>query len=98
MDKIERRAQIPARARDVFAKRGYHAAKIEDIVAAAKDARGTFYLYFEHKGDFFDESVDRFIALLNLTTLRKNPHCPSRNIGAEVGENRVRDHRLVSRD
>src|SRR2546428_88775 len=40
MDKTERRAQLLSRARDVFAKRGYHAAKIEDIVAAAKVALG----------------------------------------------------------
>ena len=53
MDKIERRAQILARARDVFAKRGYHAAKIEDIVAAAKVARGTLarWLCEERVGD-----------------------------------------------
>ena len=35
MDKTERRQQILNHARDVFAKRGYHAAKIDDIVAAA---------------------------------------------------------------
>jgi AcrR family transcriptional regulator len=46
MDKAERRQQILNHARDVFAKRGYYAAKIDDIVTAAGIARGTFYLYF----------------------------------------------------
>ncbi len=46
-------------ARDVFAQRGYHAAKIDDIVAAAGIARGTFYLYFEDKRAIFEEIVDR---------------------------------------
>ncbi len=49
MDKVERRQQILSHARDVFARRGYHEAKIDDIVAAAGIARGTFYLYFEDK-------------------------------------------------
>src|SRR5215472_15244370 len=62
MDKTERRAQILAHARDVFAKRGYHAAKIDDIVSAAGVARGTFYLYFEDKRAIFEEIVDRTIA------------------------------------
>ena len=35
MDKVERRQQILHHAREVFAKRGYHASKIDDIVAAA---------------------------------------------------------------
>ena len=40
MDKAERRQQILNHARDVFAKRGYYAAKIDDIVSAAGIARG----------------------------------------------------------
>ena len=98
MDKIERRAQILARARDVFAKRGYHAAKIEDIVAAAKVARGTFYLYFEDKRAVFAELVDRFLARLHLAILRIDPHDPargSRRTGS--GEYRPRLDPLLAR-
>jgi AcrR family transcriptional regulator len=98
MDKIERRAQILARARDVFAKRGYHAAKIEDIVAAAKVARGTFYLYFEDKRGVFAELVDRFLARLHLAILRIDPHDPSRSVGAQVRENIVRVLTLFLQD
>jgi len=37
----------------VFAARGYHAARVDDIVKAAKTSHGTFYLYFSSKQDLF---------------------------------------------
>jgi AcrR family transcriptional regulator len=36
---------------DVFATRGYHASRVEDIVTAARTSHGTFYLYFSNKED-----------------------------------------------
>lgn len=42
---------------DVFAKRGYHAARVDDIVKAAKTSHGTFYLYFANKEDLFQALV-----------------------------------------
>jgi AcrR family transcriptional regulator len=73
MGKAERRQQILAHARDVFAKKGYHAAKIDDIVAAAGIARGTFYLYFEDKRGIFEEIVDRTIARIGMNIQRVDP-------------------------
>ena len=35
----------------VFAERGYHAARVDDIVRAARTSHGTFYLYFSNKED-----------------------------------------------
>jgi AcrR family transcriptional regulator len=35
----------------VFARRGYHAARVDDIVRAARTSHGTFYLYFTNKED-----------------------------------------------
>ena len=64
MDKTARRQQILEQARNVFAKQGYHLAKIDDIVAAAGIARGTFYLYFEDKRAIFGEIVDGAFAKL----------------------------------
>jgi len=98
MDKVERRAQLLARARDVFAKRGYHAAKIEHIVASAKVARGTFYLYFEDKRGVFAELVDRFLARLHLAILRIDPRDPSRTVAAQIRENIVRILTLFLQD
>src|SRR5689334_10907878 len=62
--KAERREQILRVARDVFDKRGYHQATIDDIVARAGVARGTFYLYFDDKRAVFSALIDRFAAQL----------------------------------
>jgi AcrR family transcriptional regulator len=37
----------------VFEARGYHAARVDDIVKLAKTSHGTFYLYFSNKEDLF---------------------------------------------
>jgi AcrR family transcriptional regulator len=37
----------------VFAQRGYHAARVDDIVKLARTSHGTFYLYFANKEDLF---------------------------------------------
>jgi AcrR family transcriptional regulator len=42
---------------DVFAARGYHSARVDDIVKAAKTSHGTFYLYFANKEDLFQALV-----------------------------------------
>ncbi len=64
--KSERRQQILHSAREVFAKRGYHQATIDEIVAHAGVARGTFYLYFEDKRAVFADLIDRFSAKLSM--------------------------------
>ena len=38
---------------EVFATRGYHAARVDDIVKVARTSHGTFYLYFANKEDLF---------------------------------------------
>ncbi len=38
---------------DVFARRGYHAARVDDVVEVAETSHGTFYLYFSGKEDLF---------------------------------------------
>ena len=35
----------------VFTRRGYHAARVDDIVKVARTSHGTFYLYFSNKED-----------------------------------------------
>jgi len=73
VDKATRRQQILQAARDVFAKHGYHAAKVEDIVHAAGVARGTFYLYFEDKRAIFEEIVDRLLVRFGMAIQRVDP-------------------------
>ncbi len=58
MGKAERRQDLLRAARDVFATKGFHDAKIDDIVHAAHVAKGTFYLYFTDKRSIFSELVD----------------------------------------
>jgi AcrR family transcriptional regulator len=41
----------------VFATRGYHSARVDDIVKAASTSHGTFYLYFANKEDLFQALV-----------------------------------------
>ena len=55
-----RRQQLLVAATTVFAKRGYRAAGVSDIVSAAGVARGTFYLYFEGKAQVFLAIADDF--------------------------------------
>jgi AcrR family transcriptional regulator len=38
---------------EVFGAKGYHAARVDDIVKVAKTSHGTFYLYFANKEDLF---------------------------------------------
>lgn len=98
MDKNERRQKLLQHAREVFAKRGYHATKIEDIVVAAGVARGTFYLYFEDKRAVFEEIVDRTLAKLAMAILRVDPHDPSRSVADQVRENIRRVVRILLED
>jgi AcrR family transcriptional regulator len=37
----------------VLGERGYHAARVDDVVRLAKVSHGTFYLYFSNKEDLF---------------------------------------------
>jgi AcrR family transcriptional regulator len=87
MRQAERRQKILHHARDVFARRGYHAAKIEEIVAAAGIARGTFYLYFEDKRAVFDEIVDRAFTRIGMAIVRVDPKDPGRSVADQVHEN-----------
>jgi len=61
-----RRQQVLTAATAVFAKLGYRAAGITDIVTAAGIARGTFYLYFESKARVFLAIADDFYDRLEL--------------------------------
>ena len=65
MDREQRRAQILSVATQVFAEKGYHDARIDDIVVRAGIARGTFYLYFEDKRAIFEHIVDGFLQRLD---------------------------------
>jgi AcrR family transcriptional regulator len=74
-------------ARDVFAKRGYARATVDDIVAEAGVARGTFYLYFDDKRDAFAELVQRFASQITAVIVRIATDDPGRPVADQVLEN-----------
>jgi AcrR family transcriptional regulator len=84
MDKAERRQVLLRAARDVFATKGYHDAKVDDIVAAAKVAKGTFYLYFPDKRSVFSELVDVLFARLGAAILKVDT---ARDVDAQIKHN-----------
>lgn len=87
LPKNERRQQILSVAREVFAKRGYHQTTIDDIVAHAGVARGTFYLYFEDKRAVFSDLIDRFAGQLSVAIVRIVTDDPGRSVIEQVREN-----------
>lgn len=74
-----RRAALLDAARDVFAGRGYHEARVSEIVERAGAAQGTFYLYFASKREAYIALVDgwleRFWEVLE-DALREVPASP----------------------
>jgi AcrR family transcriptional regulator len=56
--KAANRASILAAARDVFARDGYGAASVRDIVRRTDLASGTFYNYFPDKASIFEALVE----------------------------------------
>ncbi len=64
MKSEQRRNQILEAAERVFARKGFHAANVSDIVQEAGIARGTFYLYFVSKRAVFEALLDKFFPLL----------------------------------
>jgi AcrR family transcriptional regulator len=87
LPKNERRHQILSVAREAFAKRGYHQTTIDDIVAQAGVARGTFYLYFEDKRAVFSNLVDRFAGQLSMAIVRIVTDDAGRSVVEQVREN-----------
>jgi AcrR family transcriptional regulator len=87
MSKTERRQHILGAARRVFAKRGYHQATVDDIVAEAGVARGTFYLYFEDKRAVLADLIDRFSLRIHLAIVRIDPTDPGRTVAEQVAAN-----------
>jgi len=54
----KRREELLRAATRVFARKGYRAASISDVIKAAGVARGTFYLYFRSKQDILFAVID----------------------------------------
>ena len=62
-DRGDRIRAIQAAALDVFAAKGFSAARLDDIAAAAGIAKGTIYLYFKSKDELFEAIVKSTIGV-----------------------------------
>ena len=60
----ETRSRILEAAVNVFASKGYHDTKVDDIVSQSQTSKGSFYFYFPSKQDIFMALVDTFADLL----------------------------------
>jgi AcrR family transcriptional regulator len=60
-----RRAEILAAALKVLCKKGYADARMEDVAAQAKIAKGTLYLYFSSKSEIYSAAVHRAVEQLS---------------------------------
>jgi len=60
-----RTAELLGAARRVFAEKGFHAATVDDIAAAAGVAKGTVYLYYRSKQDVYWGALEHGITELH---------------------------------
>jgi AcrR family transcriptional regulator len=67
--KADRPAEIVSAALEVFAEKGFAAAKLDEIARLAGVSKGAVYLYFETKQDIFRAVVGQAIAP-NITAIR----------------------------
>src|SRR5438046_2663756 len=84
MGKERTRDALLAAARDVFARKGYHVAKVEDIAQAARVAKGTVYLHFKDKRAVFAELVDGIFERLRAAIVAVDVRA---NVEAQVRHN-----------
>jgi AcrR family transcriptional regulator len=57
-DQSVRKKQIMERAKELFAKKGYHPVTVDEVAQSCGVAKGTLYLYFDSKADLF---IDIFV-------------------------------------
>jgi AcrR family transcriptional regulator len=62
-EREDRMRAIRAAALDVFAAKGFSAARLEDVARAASVAKGTIYLYFKSKDDLLEAIVKSTIGV-----------------------------------
>jgi AcrR family transcriptional regulator len=88
VDKSARKQVLLRAARDVFAERGYHDAKVDDIALKANVAKGTVYLYFKDKRGMLEELVDGLFLRLSMAIVRVD-------VGEEVASQVVHNIRAI---
>ena len=60
-----RRSEIIEAALKVFARKGFHHSRTEDVAAQANIAKGTLYLYFDSKDAIYDAALQHALDALS---------------------------------
>ena len=78
VDADTRRQAILDAALSVFAEHGFEAARLDEVAARAGVAKGTLYLYFQHKEALFEELMRGAVAPVidTLSKVAANPAMP----------------------
>jgi TetR/AcrR family fatty acid metabolism transcriptional regulator len=61
---LDTRTRILEAAVQVFAQKGYHETRMDDIVSASNTSKGSIYFYFPGKQEIFFGLIETFIGLL----------------------------------
>ncbi|RJP30971.1 MAG: TetR family transcriptional regulator [Actinobacteria bacterium] len=72
--RMDRRQQILDAAVEVFARKGFHKARISDITGAAGVGYSTFYLYFPNKLDLLAQGVDEILQAMFADVIEEIKH------------------------
>jgi len=64
LNRITTRERILDAALSVFSRKGYHEARVDEIVSEAKVSKGAIYLHFPNKEKLFVALVDQFANLI----------------------------------
>lgn len=80
------RERILAAAIEVFASKGYHNARMDDIVDVSQTSKGSLYFHFPGKEQLFLALIDRFANLLEekMTSAIASQHGGVRRIDAAL--------------
>jgi AcrR family transcriptional regulator len=84
---VKRRGEILIAAREVFARRGYQAATLDEIAQKAAFAKGTLYNYFRSKQDLFEHIME---------ILLEEMHLLAASVSRDPGSSREKFHRFAS--
>lgn len=71
VDKTAKRVRLVEAAAEVFARRGFHATKMQEVATAAGVAKGTLYEYFATKEDLFLSVYDAWMSEYEGTVQRR---------------------------
>lgn len=93
----ERREQILDTAENVFAKRGFHETRMDDIVSESGLSKGAIYWYFKKKDDIIGALLGR-VFRRSIDALRRTAEQPgpAPDILVRIGEQISRDYQAMS--